>query len=412
MVIKTVKNDLLQSLKSDISKLDSLNTILKSFKNEADTLLNLGRHPNIVKVFQIFSENLELPLDSSSNNQICDVYILELLFLVVEYIEGKNLKQLLDKKGSFLSEEEALSYVQQIGKALAVLHKKNVLHRDIKPENIMVCKKTDNAVLIDFGIAREFTPEITQSHTVMFTDPYAPSEQLRRRDKRGYYTDIYSLAATLYHLLTKQCPTSAHDRNLGEPLKEPQEINPNISDRVNQAILWGMELKPSNRPRTVEHWLENLLPPVDDLISEKDVNYTRLRDFLRARQWKEADKETLAVMLKAADRETERWLDKKSIENFPCTDLRTIDKLWVKYSNGHFGFSVQKRIWESVGCDLKQFGDRVGWWMNQEWISKYDKVTFDTTAQSGHLPVMKVVGVELLIWTESCLFSRVQTCQL
>ncbi|WP_414587357.1 GUN4 domain-containing protein [Scytonema sp. PCC 10023] len=145
----------------------------------------------------------------------------------------------------------------------------------------------------------------------------------------------------------------------------------------------------------------------DDLSSEKGVDYTRLRDLLAAGKWKEADEETLAVMLQVAEREKEGWLSIKSIENFPCTDLRTIDQLWVKYSNGRFGFSVQKRIWESVGgkpgADYgiwEKFGDYVGWrsrWRydvaipQKEWLS-YDELHFTKTAREGHLPV-KVISL-------------------
>ncbi len=117
----------------------------------------------------------------------------------------------------------------------------------------------------------------------------------------------------------------------------------------------------------------------DDLPSEEGVDYTKLRDLLAAGKWKEADEETLTVMLKAAGRETEGYLDSESIENFPCTDLRTIDQLWIQYSKGLFGFSVQKRIWESVGKDYDKFGDRVGWrkgmFFNKEWLTK-DELTF------------------------------------
>ncbi|MEC4817266.1 MAG: GUN4 domain-containing protein, partial [Scytonema sp. PMC 1069.18] len=112
-------------------------------------------------------------------------------------------------------------------------------------------------------------------------------------------------------------------------------------------------------------------------VNDRNVDYTRLRDFLKAGQWKKADEETLAVMLKASGRDKVGWLNTESIENFPCTDLATIDKLWVEYSNGRFGFSVQKRIWLSVGKDVGKFGDAIGWrkgggtlglmgWMN--WI--------------------------------------------
>jgi hypothetical protein len=157
-----------------------------------------------------------------------------------------------------------------------------------------------------------------------------------------------------------------------------------------------------------------------DLPSEKGVDYTHLRDLLAAGKWKEADQETLAVMLKAAEREKDGWLDIESIENFPCTDLRTIDQLWVKYSNGRFGFSVQKRIWESVGGNrnadnetFEKFGDRVGWrrrrikaMLQKEWLA-YDEMNFSTQAAVGHLP-----GGGRERGGGGRLFSRVQTCKV
>jgi hypothetical protein len=139
------------------------------------------------------------------------------------------------------------------------------------------------------------------------------------------------------------------------------------------------------------------------LPSEKGVDYTQLRDLLAAGKWKEADEETLAVMLKASGREKDGWLDIKSIENFPCTDLRTIDQLWLKWSDERFGFSVQKRIWEreSGKSDAlfyeiyeiwEKFGDRVGWrrrrikaMQQKKWLD-YNELTFSTNAPRGHLP--------------------------
>ncbi|MEA5581965.1 GUN4 domain-containing protein [Nodularia harveyana UHCC-0300] len=123
----------------------------------------------------------------------------------------------------------------------------------------------------------------------------------------------------------------------------------------------------------------------DDLSSDKGVDYRRLRDLLKAGKWKQADQETLKVMLKAANREGEGWLNSDSIEQFPCTDLRTIDQLWVKYSNGCFGFSVQKRIYESVGEDYEKFGDRIGWRRRKKWLY-YSELTFSQNAPGGHLP--------------------------
>ena len=129
-----------------------------------------------------------------------------------------------------------------------------------------------------------------------------------------------------------------------------------------------------------------------ELLSEKNVDYTQLRDLLAEGKWKEADKETLAVMLKAAGREAEGDLNIDSIEIFPCTDLRTIDYLWVKYSGGRFGFSVQKRIWESVGGkpgfneeSYIKFGELVGWRFNGQWLYAC-YLTFSLSAPIGHLP--------------------------
>ncbi|MEH2447722.1 MAG: GUN4 domain-containing protein [Nostoc sp.] len=111
-----------------------------------------------------------------------------------------------------------------------------------------------------------------------------------------------------------------------------------------ENLIWGITGKrPERQPK---------LQPViqaDDLSSEKGVNYKQLRDLLAAGKWKEADQETFAVMLKASSREDKGWLNETSINNFPCTDLRTIDQLWVKYSNGRFGFSVKFAVITTSG---------------------------------------------------------------
>ncbi len=97
------------------------------------------------------------------------VYELELPFLVMDYIEGENLEELVSKRDSPLEQTEALRYIHQIGEALTIVHNKDILHRDVKPKNIMVKKNKNDAILIDFGIAREFSPNVTQTHTVSFT---------------------------------------------------------------------------------------------------------------------------------------------------------------------------------------------------------------------------------------------------
>ena len=163
----------------------------------------------------------------------------------------------------------------------------------------------------------------------------------------------------------------------------------------------------------------------DNLASEKGIDYTRLRDLLAAKNWKEADKETYLVMIQAVGKKDGDYFDEDELLNFPCTDLRTIDHLWVKYSNGHFGFSVQKEIYLSVGgkADGKyyekaweKFGDRVGWrvkinWISWDWIS-YSQVNFDTASPKGHLPWVSGLGDGTGTVGNWDSFSRIETCKL
>jgi hypothetical protein len=133
------------------------------------------------------------------------------------------------------------------------------------------------------------------------------------------------------------------------------------------------------------------------LKSARGVNYSRLQQLLAAGNWKEADQETTKVMLQVAGREREGRLRIEDIDNFPCEDLRTINQLWLDYSNGKFGFSVQKEIYESLGGTREynqkvweKFGNRVGWrkggiFKDWRWLS-YGQLTFNSAAPKAHLP--------------------------
>ncbi|MGA1623581.1 MAG: serine/threonine-protein kinase [Synechocystis sp.] len=179
--------------------------------------------------------------------------------MVMEYVAGGNLHQQA-KIHKGLSEVEALRYIEQIGSALDYVHHQGFLHRDVKPANIMIRSHTQEAVLIDFGLAREFVQDEVQVHTNSRTESFAPLEQYEKRAKRGAYTDVYALAATLYYALTLQLPFPAPFRKQGAALIPPQQHNPRISNRVNQAILQGMELAPGDRPDSIPAWLALLQP--------------------------------------------------------------------------------------------------------------------------------------------------------
>ncbi len=405
VVIKTPNED----VKSD----PNYDRYVDRFIREGQMLAQLSNdpHPHIVRISDLFREG--------------DIHC-----LVMDFIPGESLWHLVGRSGA-LSETEVAEYIRQIGSALSVVHQQKLVHLDVTPPNIMV-RHNGKAVLIDFGIAADMSPPSTLSRT-FGNQAFAPYEL--RKGKRHPSVDIYCLAASLYYAITGECPTQSFDRKYdGIELKAPKQLVPSISDGLNQAILRGMALEAQDRPQSVQAWLQlldiskqesktlslsnkkssfwrelfsqegqrQILTPketeyqkqeTDDLSSERGVDYTKLRDLLAQGKWKEADKETLLVMLKVAGREAEGYLRVEDIEKFPCTDLRTIDTLWGKYSKGRFGFSVQKRIWESVGgtpfADYEtycRFCDRVKWRVNSEWLD-CDQLNFTSQAPKGHLPI-------------------------
>ncbi len=360
------------------------------FVNEALSLARCS-HPHVVQVYEVFPE------------MAGDI---ELWCMVMELIDGIDLAEHLEDNG-ILSEAKALPIIQQVGDALTFVHKQNLTHLDVKPQNIMLRKRGLSAVLIDFGLARQVTtPGKLRTNSNSGTECYAPLELLEKRAELGSYTDVYSLAATLYVMLTGELPFPSQFRKQNIPLTPPKQHNDKISDRVNAAIIKGMELEPKNRPQSVQEWLDLLIPkPVaaetTRVVSAVGMDYINLRNLLAAKKWKEADEETARVMCKVAGREEKGWLDVEHIDNVPCEDLRTIDQLWVKYSNGRFGFSVQKRIYQSLGgtreFDRKvwdKFGDRVGWRKNNQWLHYYEHkdLTFSEKAPEAHFPGGFILG--------------------
>ncbi|MEL7054264.1 MAG: serine/threonine-protein kinase, partial [Cyanobacteria bacterium J06588_5] len=218
----------------------NLEELQQQFQDEARRLA-LCSHPNVVRVSDFFVED-QLP------------------YMVMDYIPGRSLYDIvLPETGSPqpLSEAAAVNYVQQIGKALQAVHSKGLLHRDVKPQNIMVHQLTGEAVLIDFGIARELSQNPNKTHTSIVSEGYAPIEQYLPKAQRSAATDIYGLAATLYTLLTGVVPVAAvlRDRT---PLVPVHQLRSDVSPSVVDAIAQGMAVELKDRPQSVGRWLGTL----------------------------------------------------------------------------------------------------------------------------------------------------------
>ena len=228
----------IKTLNHKLQKHPDFNKFESQFQDEARRLASCI-HPNIVRVSDFFVE-AGFP------------------YMVMEYIPGETLGEAFVMPGIPLPEEQAIHYIRQIGAALGAVHQKNLLHRDVKPDNIILRQNTNEVILIDFGIAREFNTGVKQAHTGMVSEGYSPMEQYLTNAKRSPATDVYGLASTLYALLTAQVPMPVLLRDK-EKMPSPRELQPHLSAAVNQAVMRGMAVEARFRPQTVAEWLD-LLP--------------------------------------------------------------------------------------------------------------------------------------------------------
>ena len=217
------------------------------FLREATVLARLD-HPNLPKVSDYFSIN---------RND----------YLVMDYVPGNDIRTLMlekREKGGFVEEKDVLNWAYQLADALEYLHSQNpiILHRDIKPSNLKITP-SGLLKLVDFGLVKLLAPgEVTI--TILQgqgTALYTPLEQyggdIGHTDVRS---DIYAFAATLYHMLTNKPPADARQRFIDPTALTPiRKINPSVSVKTENAILWGMSLHPDDRPNSIANFREALI---------------------------------------------------------------------------------------------------------------------------------------------------------
>lgn len=217
--------------------------VVEKFKREATAVANLS-DSNIVNIFDVGTQD-------------------GINYIVMEYVKGKTLKQLI-KENVRLSYERAIDIAIQITKALDCAHRNNIIHRDIKPQNILI---TDEGIVkvTDFGIAKASSNvTITNSNKVIGSAHYFSPEQARGNyvDTR---TDIYSLGIVMYEMVTGKVPFDAESpvtialKHLQDTAIPPIELNSNIPTGLNTLIMRCMEKDPNNRYQSAREVLMDLI---------------------------------------------------------------------------------------------------------------------------------------------------------
>ena len=169
-------------------------------------------------------------------------------YLVMDFIDGEDLRQMLEREEGSLPEEQVLEWSAQICDALRYMHSQTppIIHRDIKPANIKITPER-GAVLVDFGIAKAYDPELKTTVGARAVTPgFSPQEQYGQgtTDARS---DIYALGATLYALLTNMQPIESIQRALGQDLTNPRTLNLGISTQTEKIIVQAMDMNPEHR---------------------------------------------------------------------------------------------------------------------------------------------------------------------
>jgi serine/threonine protein kinase len=241
---------------------DHMHRIVRGFLNEARSLARL-RHPNIVGVHQVFEDN-------------------DTAYMALDYIRGHDLLEIIDEKKRVLKPEQIVSMTAKLVAAIAYVHKNDLLHCDISPDNIFVTPEGE-PILIDFGAARRSASGEAQKYSGLSVvkDGYSPHELYTPGGNSGPWSDIYALAASLYHAISGITPVNCQMRLAALAAKEPDPCHP-LAGAVEgypagflESLDRAMSVMPAARFQAAQDWL-NLLLPLQERRDKKVVLLRRI----------------------------------------------------------------------------------------------------------------------------------------
>lgn len=405
---------------------EEINKPIQLFEQEAVLLEALGNHSQIPTLLASFTQG-------------------EYLYIVQEFIEGVTLERELLEQGTF-DEAKIRQLLHDVLTILQFVHQQKVLHRDIKPPNIIIRAKDRKPVLIDFGVAKILQDKsFIEQATALGTFHYAAPEQFRGTVFPA--SDLYSLGVTCINLMTgiSQIQKMYDAQNLSWIWHQFLPQDNVVSDGLKDILDKLLQFQPRERYQSAEEVLQALellsVPLLDTEIigplaiqanieqlsfpdsfnsgintsvinnqntlisitnntnqtSRLGVYYIKLELLLESQKWKEADLETWKILCIVLGKPMGTTIASSEINLISCEVLLQIDKLWDIASNNRFSFSIQSKIFESVGKDYVSFCDRVKW-QSYNSPSYHQSLNFSKNAVTGHLPSR--------VWAEGDKFWR------
>jgi serine/threonine protein kinase len=358
----------------------------KLFEQEAEILTRVGTHPQIPTLLAFFEQESRA-------------------YIIQEFIDGRDLFSELRDRGAFL-EQQIWQLLASLLPVLQYIHEQKVIHTDIKLGNI-IRQRDGSLALIDFGSSQKSDVNRLRTNMPITATPgYAAPEQIEGRVYPA--SDLYSLGVTAIRLLTGCLPAA----DGSEPLFDARTqqwlwretgvfispklavildrlVQPDLKDRYQSAAEVLEALQASSFETETEPVASHLFLSFG---SKLDSNYQSLQDLLAARQYQQADGETWKLLLHLTDRTNEGFLNLKALKSLATSDLDAIDRLWRKFSDDRFGFSVQKQIYQQLGGSKKfdyqiwqKFGELVGWSESGIWLNYADLKDRGNTPK-GHFP--------------------------
>ena len=209
----------------------------QKFYEEAERIACFDDEPSIIHVYEFFYQN-------------------NTAYYVMEYLDGQDLAHYIMNRSKEISVGSVLYILDKVSDALTVVHNANFLHRDIAPDNIFVCRNGE-IKLIDFGAARQYMTQESQSMSVIVKMGFAPIEQYQKKGKQGPWTDIYALGATAYYMLTGKKPDDAFSRSSYDEMDYAD-----IPAPVARLLKKMLAVSPAKRYQTV-HELKRMLSQID-----------------------------------------------------------------------------------------------------------------------------------------------------